>query len=230
MDASPGPLGRVVSTPLLAIAFLTGATGLVAGAVPPLRRVPGEAERLRRGVRRRQRLDLELTRRGQSVTSTGLADLALLFAVGLLSGLSVALTCRRIARTVDSPEAAMLATVVERQRRGQPLLDALHDTALVSASLARRGRRRTPAATSTEAGMARTIGLLRSQIEDGAAVADALLELSMSLRDESRRRAETQARRLPVRMLLPLIVCVLPGFLSLTVAPVIIESLRGVSL
>ena len=78
--------------------------------------------------------------------------------------------------------------------------------------------------------MARTIGLLRSQIEDGAAVADALLELSMSLRDESRRRAETQARRLPVRMLLPLLVCVLPGFLSLTVAPVIIESLRGVSL
>jgi hypothetical protein len=218
-----------MSTPLFAVAVLLCAVGLVAG-VPPLRRVPGDTDLLRRGAPRRDRPDQPFTGRGRPLSTTGLADLALLFAVGLLSGLSVALTCRRIARTVNSPEAAMLATVVERQRRGQPLLDALHDTALVSSAPARRGRRRPPVAASMEAGMARTIGLLRSQIEDGAAVADALLELSMSLRDEARRRAETQARRLPVRMLLPLIVCVLPGFLCLTVAPVIIESLRGVSL
>ncbi len=217
-----------MSLPLLILAVAYGAATLAAASAPPLRRMPGLSPRDR--GRRGDHVDLAFSRRSQ-LSTTGLADLALLFAVGLLSGLSVALTCRRIARTVNSPEAAMLAAVVERQRRGQPLLDALHDTAMADAAPARRGRRSAPAApTTVAAGMARTLGLLRSQIEDGAAVADALLELSKSLRDEARRRAETQARRLPVQMLLPLIVCVLPGFLCLTVAPVIIESLRGVSL
>ena len=165
-------------------------------------------------------------RRSEHARRSGLADLVLLLAVGLLSGLSVSLTCRQIARTVSSPEASMLAAVVERQRRGQPLLDALTEVA----SGPSPNDEQSPADASDVGGMARIIALLRSQIEDGAAVADALLELSTSLRNDARRLAETRARRLPVRMLLPLIICVLPGFLCLTVAPVIIESLRSVAI
>lgn len=165
-------------------------------------------------------------RRSEHASRSGLADLVLLLAVGLLSGLSVSLTCRQIARTVASPEASMLAAVVERQRRGQPLLDALTEVA----SGPPPNDEQSPGVASDAGGMARVIALLRSQIEDGAAVADALLELSTSLRDDARRLAETRARRLPVRMLLPLIMCVLPGFLCLTVAPVIIESLRSVAI
>lgn len=164
-------------------------------------------------------------RRRPEPTDRGLADFVLLLAVGLLSGLSVSLTIRQIARTVDSPEARQLSAVVERQRRGQPLLDAMSET-LLDTDDARAARRRDD---DRPASLTRTIALLRSQIEDGAPVADALLDLSTSLRDDARRRAETRARRLPVRMLLPLIVCVLPGFLCLTVAPVIVESLRGVT-
>lgn len=200
---------------------------------PSLRRTPTR-------TRPNDRRDVVATgwfrRQTEHATRGGLADLVLLLAVGLLSGLSVSLTCRQIARTVASAEASMLAAVVERQRRGQPLLDALTDVALgqppsdEAPPLDAEPQAGTQATAADAAGMARTIALLRSQVEDGAAVADALLELSTTLRNDARRLAETRARRLPVRMLLPLIVCVLPGFLCLTVAPVIIESLRSVAI
>jgi tight adherence protein C len=52
--------------------------------------------------------------------------------------------------------------------------------------------------------------------------------------DEARRRrrveAQERARRLPVTMLLPLVLCVLPAFALLAVAPLMISSLRGLGL
>ncbi len=210
MDAVAGSFGGDMS--IAFVALLGCATLLLQ---PPLIRQP----------RRIAENDIGQQRRvAPSDLGVGdVADLALLLAVGLLAGLSVSLTCRQIARTVDSPAALRLRTAVERQQRGQPLLEAL-DQVLLAQPLHHHTRR-----SPQEAPLGRILALLRSQIEDGAAVADALLELSTSVRDDARRQAETRARRLPVRMLLPLIVCVLPGFLLLTVAPVIIESLRGIS-
>lgn len=220
MDARARSVGDLVIW-LAVIAFAWTITR------PALHRTPSSSRALaigQAGSRERQ----------EPITLGGQADLVLLLAVGLLSGLSVSLTCRQIARTVDSPEASMLAAGVERQRRGQPLIEALYESTTGDTGSHRMIRRRRLARTRPRLGdgdaMVRTVALLRSQIEDGAAVAEALLELSMSLRDDARRHAELQARRLPVRMLLPLIACVLPGFLCLTVAPVIIESLRGVAI
>lgn len=138
-----------------------------------------------------------------------LPDVIMLMAIGLLAGQSIREMTHRLGARVSGAHGGVLAEILHRERLGQPLLEAFGEVAEPD-------------------GLGRVVPLLRSQLEDGAAVADQLLELAVSLRDERRRLAEVRARRLPVRMLWPMITCVLPGFLALTVAPVIIESIREV--
>lgn len=69
------------------------------------------------------------------------------------------------------------------------------------------------------------VAILRSAYFDGAPLAPALQVLAARLRDEHRRRSEAQARRLSVRLLLPLVCCLLPGFVLIVVAPILIDSL-----
>ena len=47
---------------------------------------------------------------------------------------------------------------------------------------------------------------------------------------QRRRRAEVAARKLPVKLLFPLVLCILPAFALLTVVPVIVSSLRALEL
>lgn len=64
----------------------------------------------------------------------------------------------------------------------------------------------------------------------GAALGPTLDRLAAEVRVASRQRAEAAARRLPIRLLFPLISCILPAFGLLTVAPLIAGSLRGLRL
>ena len=59
----------------------------------------------------------------------------------------------------------------------------------------------------------------------GAPVGDALARLAVEARGVLRRRAETQARTVPVRLLFPLVFLVLPAFVLLTVAPALLTGL-----
>ena len=59
----------------------------------------------------------------------------------------------------------------------------------------------------------------------GAPVADALGRLAAEERAALRRRAETRARTVPVRLLFPLVFLVLPAFGLLTVAPALLSGL-----
>lgn len=61
----------------------------------------------------------------------------------------------------------------------------------------------------------------------GAPLSDVLDRLAGAARQARRRRAEERARRLPVLLLFPLVLCVLPAFALLTVAPLLAGSLRG---
>jgi hypothetical protein len=63
---------------------------------------------------------------------------------------------------------------------------------------------------------------LRTSTRLGAPVAPALVRLGADVRAELRRRAEIRARRVPVRLLFPLVFLVLPAFALLTVAPVVL--------
>jgi pilus assembly protein TadC len=61
----------------------------------------------------------------------------------------------------------------------------------------------------------------------GAPVLDSLQRLAVSARADVRRRAEAQARTVPVRLLFPLVFLVLPAFGILTVVPTVAERLGG---
>ena len=61
----------------------------------------------------------------------------------------------------------------------------------------------------------------------GAPVGEALQRLADELRSDLRRRAETRARTIPVRLLFPLVFLVLPAFGLLTVVPAVASGLAG---
>jgi tight adherence protein C len=63
----------------------------------------------------------------------------------------------------------------------------------------------------------------------GAPLGATLDRLALDVRTASRQRAEAAARRLPVRLLFPLVTCILPAFALLTVAPLIAGSFQGLA-
>jgi tight adherence protein C len=64
----------------------------------------------------------------------------------------------------------------------------------------------------------------------GAPLGAALERLALDARVTRQRAAEEAARRVPVKMLFPLVTCVLPAFGLLTVAPMIASGLRSLRL
>ena len=70
--------------------------------------------------------------------------------------------------------------------------------------------------------MAALVGSIRY----GAPIGPALDLVAADLRLRARRRAEVRARRVPVRMLFPLVTCILPAFVLLSVVPMVAASLR----
>jgi len=73
------------------------------------------------------------------------------------------------------------------------------------------------------------VTVLLAAERDGAPLADGLERAADSARRARRRELERRARRLPVAMLLPLVVCILPAFVLLTLVPVLVGSFRGLS-
>lgn len=68
--------------------------------------------------------------------------------------------------------------------------------------------------------------VLAASLRYGQPVVPALERVSVEVRHLRRRRAEAAARRLPVKMLFPLVTCSLPGFALLTVVPLVAGSLQ----
>jgi tight adherence protein C len=63
----------------------------------------------------------------------------------------------------------------------------------------------------------------------GVALAPSLDSLAVDARLMRRRSIETKARRLPVVLLFPLVVCVLPAFVLLTIVPLLFSGLSSIS-
>lgn len=77
------------------------------------------------------------------------------------------------------------------------------------------------------------IGLTRALIaseSDGAPLAPSLDQVAAEARLHRRRAAEEAARRLPVKLLFPLVACILPAFLLLTVVPLLGGALGSLGL
>jgi tight adherence protein C len=72
------------------------------------------------------------------------------------------------------------------------------------------------------------VRVLEAGLRDGSALGSSLDRLADEVRTDRRRAAEERARRLPVQLLFPLVVCVLPAFGLLTVVPLLAGSLSGI--
>jgi len=77
-----------------------------------------------------------------------------------------------------------------------------------------------------EAALAPVADVLALSARSGAPTADLLERLADEARADLRRRAEAHARRVPVRLLFPLVFLVLPAFGLLTVVPALLAGLR----
>ncbi|HYX44403.1 MAG TPA: type II secretion system F family protein, partial [Acidimicrobiales bacterium] len=108
------------------------------------------------------------------------------------------------------PLAADLRRVVDEAGRGRRLADALDDLP------ARAGEAVRP-----------LVAALVASERYGAPLVAGLERLADEVRRDRRRRAEEAARKVPVKLLFPLVTCTLPAFGLLTVAPLVASAVRS---
>jgi Flp pilus assembly protein TadB len=178
------------------------ASALVAPPIPVLVLVGWLAVRALR--RRRERLgDHRAVRRA-------LPEVVDLFALACTAGLTLPEAHPLVARRAPPPVGPALAAADAAASAGRPRADAL------VAHLAPLGERTHALAL-----------VLVDHLRYGAPLLPALERASFELRLDRRRAAEVEARRVPVRMLAPLVLCVLPAFALLTVVPLLAASLES---
>ena len=136
-----------------------------------------------------------------------------LLALAVGAGLTVPLAVAAVGRRAEGPVARAFAdvtTLVGLGRRCSDVLDELP---------ARLGEPVRP-----------LVAALVDSERYGAPLGDALARLAADVRDDRRRQAEEAARRVPVKLLFPLVCCVLPAFALLTVAPLLAGALGSLRL
>jgi tight adherence protein C len=148
-----------------------------------------------------------MTPRQAALSPDAVALTADLLAMAVAAGLTPYLALEVTARCGPRPVAEPLGSVLSSVEGGLRLADALDLEAGRSPHLAP------------------VLATLANSERSGAAVAAALGGLAAHIRAQARRRAMARARTVPVRLLFPLVFLVLPAFLLLTVAPVVLASL-----
>jgi tight adherence protein C len=147
----------------------------------------------------------ERRRRHNAATSAReLADVIDLFALAIASGLNLRLALVAVSSRAPPSWVDPLSAVVSRVERGIGVADALDQV---------------PGMTGEHAHP--LVSALVSSERYGTALLPALERLAGEARLARRRRAEETARRLPVKLLFPLVLCILPAFGALTVAPLL---------
>lgn len=205
--AAVSPLARVLPTPRVLAAWL--GVAIAAGAVfPPAGLAVLGAAVVRPVLRQRgQRRQAGVAVERDLSDVVALLGLAVASGTNLLGALSVA------AQYSDGPVAVWLRGAAIAVRRGARLADVLDGLPL------ELGESTRPFAAA-----------LVSCDRYGAPLGPTLDRLGADVRTATRQRAEAAARRLPIRLLFPLISCILPAFALLTVAPLIAGSLLGLRL
>jgi len=136
------------------------------------------------------------------------ADLPLavdLIGVGITAGATPFLATAAAAATTPDPLGAVLQRAVDGVAAGRRFSDELDRAAAEAPDLRP------------------LVDALLGSVRFGAPVADALPRLAGELRAAARRAAEIHARKVPVRLLFPLVFLVLPAFGLLTVVPAVLS-------
>lgn len=183
-------------------AVLVLATAPVLAAAAPLAGLLGwcwPAVRMRRDERRRL-----------AALAADLPDVVDLFVLVVGAGLTVSLAVANVGRRAAGPLGAELRTVGDEVAVGRRLADALDDVP------SRAGEPVRP-----------LVAALVASERYGAPLSAGLERLADEVRRDRRRKAEEAARRIPVKLLFPLVGCTLPAFALLTVAPLIAGAVRS---
>jgi len=143
-------------------------------------------------------------RRREAAIQRSLPEVVDLVHLAVGAGLNVHLAVEAVTRRLDGPLADDLSSALEEVALGRRLGDALADVP------SRAGASVRP-----------LINALVTSDRYGAPLGDALALLAAEVRADRRRRAEEAARRVPVKLLFPLVFCVLPAFGLLTLVPLI---------
>lgn len=150
---------------------------------------------------------------GDDLAVAALPEAIDLLAVAARAGLPAPSALAAVTERAPPPWGATFASVLARAGRGERFVDALDELV---------------------AGVGEPGHPLRSVLR---AAADGDVDLVVGLdrigadaRDSRRRRAEEAARRVPVRLLLPLVACSLPAFALLSIVPIVAGALRALDL
>jgi hypothetical protein len=143
-------------------------------------------------------------------TSTHLNDATDMLAVLLLSGLSTPQAFQQLHCYLDEPTRTVFHDCSQLLTHGSRFQDVLRQLSTTIGN---------PAFALCEA-------LLAGE-RDGIAVGPLLERLGAVTRQQRRQELDAAARQLPVRMAIPLVVCVLPSFVLLGVVPLFVGSLGG---
>ncbi|MGK0273738.1 MAG: pilus assembly protein TadC [Ilumatobacter sp.] len=126
------------------------------------------------------------------------------------AGLTPQLAIERLVDAAPPITRPAFAEVVHRTRRGETFADAL-------------------AALNTHFGnrAIALVDLVAASSRYGLPMADVLTQLSVETRAARRRLDEAAARALPVKLSFPLVVCTLPSFVLLAIAPAVLAALSS---
>lgn len=199
--SSPARSSGLAADPRAAV-VVAGIVLVAAGPVAAL--VAWGAIRSVAAVRHRQRVA-----RREAAVLDELPDVVDLVRLGVGAGLTLPQLVPLVAGDGRAPIAGALLAAHRAGAAGRPLADAL------GGHLGDLG--------DDVAGLAH---VLADHLRYGTPLDPELRRLGQEVRAARRHRAERAARRVPVRLLLPLVTCVLPAFALLTVVPLLAGSLQ----
>ena len=158
--------------------------------------------------------DLRLQRRAREAEEqirAALPDALDLLAACALSGMSLDRSLRTVGPDVDGALGVAMREALRALDAGVPRADAY--------------------AVLIERAPVQEIRILVRALERaeryGTSVATTLVSQAREMRSRRRAAIEEAARAAPIKMLFPLVVCFLPAFVILTVAPVVLTALRS---
>ena len=146
--------------------------------------------------------------RARHEVRAAMPDAIELFVICVHAGRSPPQAIAELARSAPAVLRDAFATVELQLHRGYTLADAL---AALPMAVGPPGRELAAAVATAD--------------RDGLPLAPVLDRLAAEARAERRRAGEAAARRLPVRLSFPLVVCTLPSFVLLAIAPAVLGAL-----
>ncbi|BBH17203.1 type II secretion system protein [Nocardioides baekrokdamisoli] len=148
-----------------------------------------------------------LGERRQTELRNGLPDVIDMLTVCVEAGLGFDAALGRVVSNLDNPAAAEFARVMQEMQLGRSRVDALRDA----------GARASVSEFRT------FVSSIVQSTELGISMGDVLRAQAGQMRIKRRQRAEEKAQKLPVKILPPLILCILPAMFVIVLGPAIMS-------